>query len=437
MADLHPRIVDKQLGDALTHLPAVLITGARAVGKTTTASAFAKTVFDLSHPDVLREVQARPDVLVDAEPSVLIDEWQRYPASMDIVKSAVDRDFTAGRFILTGTPSFPPDPDIHSGAGRLIEVSMRPMSMAERRLATPVVSLGDLFANAPTHIQATTDVTFYDYVNLLVRSGFPAIWLAGEQEVGGKKVWHTLLDLYVAQLCEREVAVMSQRETMSSALIRRWMRSYAGAVGTDARFDTIRDSAHDGEGDPPARSSTSNYRTALENLGVIDEQLAWDHPFVAIKRTKTSAIHHLVDPALAANLLHGAWLDELSALQARNGSELERSFVGQLFQSLVVQSVRVYAAACGADVFWLGTRNNTAGEQREINIVVVNGDGRVVAIEVKASESVTSRDCRHLNWLRSKLGARWAAGVVVYTGGEAYRRHQDDIAVVPAALLGP
>ncbi len=437
MADTLPRVVDVQLAEALAHLPAVLITGARAIGKTTTASAFANTVFDLSHPDVLREVKARPDLLIEAEPPVLIDEWQRYPASMDIVKTAVDRDFTAGRFMLTGTPSFAPDPDIHSGAGRLVKLPMWPMSMAERRLATPVVSLADLFRGSATHVEATTNVTFYDYANLLVRSGFPAIWLAGQQQVGGQKVWRSLLDLYVAQLCEREVAVMSQRETMSAALIRRWLRSYAAVVGTDARFDTIRDAAHDGEGDPPARSSTSNYRTVLEKLGVVDEQPAWDHPFVTIKRKKTSALHHLVDPALAANLLHGTWLDELSAFQASSSSELERSFIGKLFQSLVTQSVRVYATACGADVFWLGTRNNTAGEQREVDIVVVNGDGRVVAIEVKARGNVTSRDCRHLNWLRSKLGARWADGVVLYTGSEAYRRHQDDIAVVPAALLGP
>lgn len=437
MVDTVPRVVDKQLADALAHLPAVLITGARAVGKTTTASALAETVFDLSHPDVLREVRARPDVLLEAEPPVLIDEWQRYPASMDIVKRAVDRDFTAGRFMLTGTPSFPSDPDIHSGAGRLVEVSMRPMSIVERALTTPAVSLADLFTGSAAHIEAETDVTFHDYLNLLVRSGFPAIWLAGQQEIGGQRVWRTLLDLYVAQLCEREVALMSKFETMSSALIRRWMRSYASAVSTDARFDTIRDAAHDGEGDPPARSSTSNYRTALENLGVIDEQPAWDHPFVAIKRTKTSALHHLVDPALAANLLHGTWLDEISTFGARSSPELERSFIGKLFQSLIVQSVRVYASACGADVFWLGTRGNTAGEQREVDIVVVNGDGRVVAIEVKASENIISRDCRHLNWLRSKLSARWADGVVIYTGNEAYRRPQDDIAVVPAALLGP
>ena len=45
-------------------------------------------------------------------------------------------------------------------------------------------------------------------------------------------------------------------------------------------------------------------------------------------------------------------------------------------------------------------------------------------------------DTRHLLWLRERLGERLADAVVVTTGRHAYR-DEDDIAVVPAALLGP
>ena len=45
-------------------------------------------------------------------------------------------------------------------------------------------------------------------------------------------------------------------------------------------------------------------------------------------------------------------------------------------------------------------------------------------------------DTRHLLWLRERLGERLADAVVVTTGRHAYR-DEDDVAVVPAALLGP
>ena len=45
-------------------------------------------------------------------------------------------------------------------------------------------------------------------------------------------------------------------------------------------------------------------------------------------------------------------------------------------------------------------------------------------------------DTHHLLWLRERLGERLADAVVVTTGRHAYR-DEDDIAVVPAALLGP
>jgi uncharacterized protein len=74
-----------------------------------------------------------------------------------------------------------------------------------------------------------------------------------------------------------------------------------------------------------------------------------------------------------------------------------------------------------------------AGE-REVDLIVERGDGRVVAMEVKLRPVATDKDVIHLNWLREQMGADLLDTVVVTTGAEAYRR-PDGIAVVPAALL--
>ena len=59
-----------------------------------------------------------------------------------------------------------------------------------------------------------------------------------------------------------------------------------------------------------------------------------------------------------------------------------------------------------------------------------------LAVEVKLGAVINDDDVKQLHWLRNKLGDRLLDAVVVSTGPTAYRR-PDDIAVVPAALLGP
>lgn len=106
--------------------------------------------------------------------------------------------------------------------------------------------------------------------------------------------------------------------------------------------------------------------------------------------------------------------------------------LGPLLESLVTQSVRVYAYLVGAGVRHLRTK----GGEREVDLVVEGADRRVVAVEVKATAEPRPGDTRHLLWLRERLGDGLADAVVTTTGRRAYR-DEDGIAVVPAALLGP
>jgi hypothetical protein len=58
-------------------------------------------------------------------------------------------------------------------------------------------------------------------------------------------------------------------------------------------------------------------------------------------------------------------------------------------------------------------------------------------MEVKLRPVPRDNDVAHLRWLGAQIGADLLDAVVVTTGPEAYRRPEDGIAVVPAALLGP
>ena len=140
MTDYTQRILDDELDELLPELAAIAIEGPKAVGKTATAERRAATVHRLDVPEIRSIAAADPTVLLTDQPPILLDEWQHVPAIWDAVRAAVDRDPTPGRFLLAGsaTPTKPPS---HSGAGRIVRVRMRPLSLAERGLGEPTVSL--------------------------------------------------------------------------------------------------------------------------------------------------------------------------------------------------------------------------------------------------------------------------------------------------------
>jgi predicted AAA+ superfamily ATPase len=98
----------------------------------------------------------------------------------------------------------------------------------------------------------------------------------------------------------------------------------------------------------------------------------------------------------------------------------------------VTLSVRAYAQSLGSDVSHLRTHSG----DHEVDLIVEAPDGRVLAVEVKLSATISDRDVRHLNWLHAKIADDIVDRVVITTGSYAYRR-TDGVAVVPLALLGP
>ena len=138
--EYRPRVVDGELDELMAGLPAVSLEGPKAVGKAETALRRAKTVYRLDEPAQLEVAGADLGQLVSGEPHILIDEWQRFPSSWDLGRCAVDADPRAARFLLTGSAT-PTDTPVHSGAGRIVALRIRPMSLAEREIAAPTVAL--------------------------------------------------------------------------------------------------------------------------------------------------------------------------------------------------------------------------------------------------------------------------------------------------------
>ena len=417
-----PRIVDAELDTLTRGLPAISIEGPRAVGKTETALRRANTIHWLDDDGLLAIIRGDPARLIAGESPILIDEWQRYPASWDIVRRRVDADPSTAHFLLTGSAA-PPTAPTHSGAGRIVTLRMRPMALAERSVVVPTVSLADLLNGDRPPLSGTSTMTLSDYALEIERSGFPAI-RALDGELRERQI-----SSYLDRIVERDIEDLGTGVRDRGSL-RRWLAAFAAATSTTAAYTVIRDAATPGAGDPPAMSTVAAYRRVLEQMWITEELPAWLPTRNRLRRAAAAPKHHLADPALAMSSMGISVEALLDGITTPHVVRRDGTLLGNLFESLMTLSVRVYAQACRARVSHLRTR----GGEQEVDLIVERRDGRVVALEVKLSATAEDKDVRHLRWLSERIGDDLLDAVVITTGREAYRR-RDGIGVVPAALL--
>ena len=427
------RVVDAELDELLPDLPALSLEGPKGIGKTLTAVRRSTSIWKMDHVGTAAVYRADPTLILESEPTILIDEWQRVPTIWDAVRRAVDDGALPGRFLLTGSAA-PKGVNLHSGAGRIVTVRMRPMALSERLTQPTTVSLTAMLdgANndknpdiAQVHIAGESAVVLEDYVHEIVASGFPAIAASSDRARKAQ------LDGYISRVIEAEFPEQGIAVRRPETL-RGWLDAYAGATGTTASYNSILFAATPGLETKPAKTTVMNYRDGLSRLWLLDDVPAWTPSQNTLGRLGAAPKHFLADSALAARLMG---YDE-SALLGRHAFEGENAanggVTGRLFEALVTLSVKTYAQAAEARVSHF--REHTGAH--EVDLIVHRANGSTVALEIKLSADVDDRDVRHLLWLKRKLGADLTDMAVIYTGKYAYRR-PDGVAVIPAALLGP
>jgi predicted AAA+ superfamily ATPase len=419
------RVIDDELDELVAGLPAIALDGAKGVGKTSTARQRANTQFRLDNPAEMTLLRADPERLSAASGPVLVDEWQHWASVWDFVRRAVDEDPSPGRFLLTGS-AVPVGHPVHSGAGRIVTRRMRPLSLAERDLIAPTVSLRRMLeADAPIGIGGESPIRLGQYVHEILASGFPGIRSLNERVRG------TVLDGYIDAVVQKDFPQQGH-QVRAPQTLRAWLAAYAAATSSTAAYNAILGAATPGDTNKPTKATTHAYREVLEQLWLLDPVPGWIPNHNPFTRLAQRPKHHLADTALAARLLR-ATQHTLLVDGGAPGDLLPRdgTLLGALFESLVTLSVKTYAQNARAQVFHLRTDS-----QREVDLIVEGEDQRVVALEVKLDGEVGTADVKHLHWLRTMIGERLADAVVVTTGRFAYRR-PDGIAVVPASLLAP
>ena len=403
------RHLDERLAHLSTVHPACLVEGIRGAGKTSSAQRLAASTLRLDDPSVAARVAADPEAAFGAlPPPVLIDEWQRAPTVWDAVRRSIDDDRAPGRFILSGSSRAALATDVHTGAGRILPVRLRPMTLCERRGEAPAASLADVGEFGIDALRGIpSPLTPAEQADAVAESGLPGY--LGMDPADHHEALRAYLDLAVA----RDLAEIAPAQRDVTKL-RNYVRAYSATVGTTAEHAAI----HNAAGVSKATGET--YHDLLTRLGLIEELPGWSHN--RLKRLTRRPKRHLVDPALAAADHH----DTATTLAQRPGR------AGQLFESAVVGQIRAAADALGLG--WRFSHLRTAGGGLEIDLIADLPGGDVLAFEAKLSRTVTAADARHLATLKERLGTSFRAGLIVHPGETAYRL-DDRIAAVPLAAL--
>ena len=418
------RIIDDELDDLFSQVPAIAIDGPKAVGKTTTAEQRVLGLLRLDSRANRASIQADPELVRTRVRPLLIDEWQKVPEVWDVVRRVADEDPVGGQFLLVGSAAPAPGATAHSGAGRIGRLRMRPMTLSERGVTEPTVSLRGLLSGGRPALDGSCMLRLGEYAEEILASGFPGLRGLTPRALKFQ------LDSYLRNAVDRDVPEQGLAVRKPEAMLA-WLRAYAAATASTASYSRLLDAATPGQSDKPARSTSIAYRDVLTQLWLLDPVPAWQPSGSLLARLGQAPRHHLADPALAARLLGLS----VSALLDGDGEPLgpqAGTMLGHLFESLTTLCVRVPAQAAEATVGHLRTRDG----DHEVDLVVVRDDGNVLAIEVKLAATVEDRDTAHLHWLAHHLGGTLVDAIIINTGPNAYRR-PDGIGVVPLGLLGP
>ncbi len=405
------RIADHTVPDLLRTLPAVLIVGPRATGKTTTARRYAKSVARLDRPAEAAAFAADPDAALRSfEEPVLLDEWQAVPDVLGAVKRAVDDDSRPGRFILTGSVRADLDTAMWPGTGRVVRVPMFGLTMREITGVTSRTALVDALVEGDP-LRLVPDDPAPDlpgYIELALRGGFPdaVLKLAGPD----RSVW---LESYLDQLLTRDAAESSGRDPSKMA---RYFEVLALNSAGLAEDRTIYEAAG------IDRKTAAAYQQLLANLLVLDIVPAWLTN--RLSRLVKAPKRYIIDPSLVGASLR---LDLLGVM--RDGD-----LMGRLLDTFVAAQLRaeVVLSKTRPRLYHLRERNG----RHEIDLLAELGGDQIVAFEVKATAAPSEDDAGHLAWLRDSLGPRFLAGAILHTGPRAFPLSSKITALPIASLWG-
>ena len=420
------RVIDNELDDYLEAFGAVLITGPKWCGKTTTAEQKAESMLKLQDPDTslgyLTTADTKPSLLLIGDKPRLIDEWQMAPVLWDAVRTSVDELQEEGLYILTGSTTVDEKLIMHTGTGRIARLEMLPMSLYESGDSNGIISLKNLFDDKDYIIDGKKSLlSIEELIFVTCRGGWPSS-LSKKSKNAKLLVAKSYLDnIILSDISTVDGKVKDPRKV--AQLLKSYSRNIATTVTNKTIIQDVNANINLSE------TMFYEYINALNKLFVISNLSAWNPAIRSKTAIRSLEKKMFVDPSIAVSALG---LSPETLIQDLNT-------FGFLFENLCVRDLKVYSMSLGGELSYYRDRMNL-----EVDAVLHLEDGRYALIEFKLGNKQIQKGAEHLievsNLIdkanqKNKIQIRKPDLLIIITGGEIAYNREDGVKIIPIGCL--
>ena len=411
MTKFIPRNITKLVIEDFKDIDAVFINGPRQVGKSTFVQAFAehyKKVTYVTFDDIsVRAAEiTSPGASFDSitEGLVILDEIQLVPNSFLALKLKIDevrRKKEKIKFLLTGSADVMLYPKLSEAlVGRMYIRTMYPFSAAEI-FETPGNFIDKMFKSTP---RVSDGFSKFQFSSVISKATFPKLSL----DIKNKVQW---CQSYISTLLERDVKNLSDIDKIE--ILPQLLSILAGRTGG------LLNEADLASAVKISQPTLKRYRTLFDGVFLTFLLPPW---FKNIeKRFVKSPKIYFNDTMLLCYLL-GCSPDEIKVKRPDiYGFVLENFAATELKKQLALMDDGM--------LFHLRT-----SDLKEIDFLIEKRNGGILAIEIKAAQTVMPDDFKHIRFLQNALPEKFVKGVVLYSGEKIIEFGKDLYAIPITAL---
>ena len=387
---MYKRWQETNIKSALKTRRAVILSGSRQCGKTTTSKtlinkqAIYRTLDDTT---LLQAAENDPQGFIElSKGTMIIDEVQRVPKLITAIKKAVDENTRYGQYLLTGSVNIQTLPTIkESLAGRVKKIRLRALTTGEILRKKPNflnrLKNQDFVNNSGYNKEKISEIIF--------KGGFPEPLNYKKQ--ADRVSWYKDYIDTIIEYDLKDIANIKRQDSLKelAAII----ASYSSKFIDKSKITSSMGIAN---------QTLDSYLGVLENTYLIDKL----HPWLKTdyERVNKQSKYFITDTGLMAALLN--WKAQDLLLDTDKSGKIFETFVYNQLIALVELQNNQY------ELYHYRDR-----EKREIDFIIQDNENNIYGIEVKSGSSVTKDQFKHLKWFKENLAKNKSfTGVVLYTG---------------------
>ena len=391
------RSITPILETALKISPVVLLSGARQVGKSTLSSKFFEHYVTLDDVDLrLRAIENPKGFIQRLEKPVCIDEIQKAPNLLEVIKMDVDRERINGSYLLTGSANLLDMKKTKDTlAGRIIELPLYPLSAKEIH-GKPAQNVVDRLFEKDFSLDKIDSATIEQQI---IQGGYPEL-LRLDTDLK-RRLWFSS---YISTCIERDARELGEIREINNFF--KFFNVIAPHTATllnkskIAKATMLKDAMVD------------NFLTILSQLYQVELLRPYSENIG--KQFVKSPKLYMTDTGIACHML-----------RIKHAKDLDVShYKGQIHETFIFSELKKHIsfAANNTDIYHYHTH-----DKKEIDFIVSRGE-QVMAIEVKASHSVNREDFKHIFDFQ-KSSSRDILGIVFYMGDSLLEIDERNFAV--------